>query len=158
MTPGPSGRKEDAMPDGLEILNEFVTWRPDREGDSCPIAPSSPWLKKLAALCDRIAAAEAIVAKLPKSADEVRLLPGDAVFLAGIAYELLIGKPDEDASERYFRERGKPLPDDAEWIVEGYYYESDTGWKEYFIGLVSECYSTEAATCAAIAKAEGGAA
>jgi hypothetical protein len=40
--------------DPLDILNEFTTWDHDKEVSPCPIM-QGPWLKKLAALCERIA-------------------------------------------------------------------------------------------------------
>lgn len=40
--------------DPLDILNEFTSWEVGIEGEACPIM-SGPWLKKLAALCERLA-------------------------------------------------------------------------------------------------------
>jgi hypothetical protein len=56
-----SGPSQTKVMDGLQILNEFMTWSPDKTGIPCPINCSEkhrPWLKKLAALCDRVAALE----------------------------------------------------------------------------------------------------
>jgi hypothetical protein len=54
----------EARRDGLHVLNEFTKWHPDVEGIPCPIDTTEKhraWLKKLAALCDRIAELETVL-------------------------------------------------------------------------------------------------
>lgn len=98
------------------------------------------------------AAYRAITDKLPKTADGVVVIVGDWLYHPDWdcpTYIEVVRCYDESIAMRYKAENGTDSPDDAEYFAEAWYYEEDTGYKEYFIRTVQECYSTREAALAA---------
>ena len=95
----------------------------------------------------------AIVDRLPKTKDGVPVIPGrDHVYhpdwnVNGLTAEVPGGGWAEESVEKVMTRLG--LEEEPEYIVFGFYWESDTGYEEDGQWLVSECYSTRAAAEAA---------
>lgn len=105
----------------------------------------------------KVAALEAVVARLPRTADGVPVIPGvDHVFHPDwhLPSPLEVCPNDDEFTykhEELLRKRlcwteGVEAPD---YLVIGLYSERDTGYWEDGQWLVSECYSTRAAAEAA---------
>lgn len=113
-------------------------------------------ISRLLALARRVEAAGQIVARLPKTADGVYVIPGDELRHPDWRCPspiMVTNAHDEQAHEKvrdeYTKQHGESPPDDAEYFAEAYYFEGDTGYLECGVWLVSECYSTQEAVAAA---------
>jgi len=112
------------------------------------------WVPLVTAAISELKQLRADVARMPVTADGKRILPGDYVYHADARGPFMIVGNDEHYFDEYKNDNGKDAPEDTEFFAYWFYYENDTGYRESWCKLVSDCYSTESAALEAAKKGE----